>query len=434
MEWLLLLGGLLGLSAWMDRDQADDDGPTPDPRPEPQTNRIEGTAAGDYITATPSNDAIFGYGGGDFMYGYGEDDVIYGGNGDDYAFGGSGNDSIYGGAGDDVIETGSSSLFAEPSDNIAEGGVGDDRITAYSGGLVTGGEGNDAISIFHRDGLTEPTIITDFNPTDDSLLIDLQDVGASNDRSLQLSAWEDGTGADLYFGDELLAKITGGQGLSVEDITITVHLTEENDGESQFTDGDSPSIVLGNGNDNEIYGAGGDDSLFGHGTPALYGTPELAGEDALYGGAGIDMLVGNGGTFPYGGDSEQGPIPRPDDQIIARDSLFGGEGNDLLISVNGNDMTGGDGSDVFAISQLTDPLFSPEVNVITDYDPTLDEIVVDADSILAGEALSISVWANGQGANILAGSRVIAEVAGGQSLIVGDIRLVDDFLELERAA
>lgn len=102
------------------------------------------------------------------------------------------------------------------------------------------------------------------------------------------------------------------------------------------TNGDD--IIIGDNNDNilgssapntgngadEIYGAGGNDTLNGGN-----------GADTLYGGAGIDTLNGdNGEDELYGGSGD--------------DTLKGGGANDILVGGKDNDtLTGGSGDDEF---------------------------------------------------------------------------------------
>jgi hypothetical protein len=71
--------------------------------------------------------------------------------------------------------------------------------------------------------LTHATI-TDFNPAEDSLTIDGSLNPADYNGSLDVTVvdWPDGTGADLYLADVLVAKVTGAAGLDPASVTVSV--------------------------------------------------------------------------------------------------------------------------------------------------------------------------------------------------------------------
>ncbi|WP_156215297.1 hypothetical protein [Pseudorhodobacter antarcticus] len=53
-----------------------------------------------------------------------------------------------------------------------------------------------------------------------------------------------------------------------------------------------------------------------------------------------------------------------------------------------------------------------------------DVITVGGATLVPGAALSMQVWADGRGADVLAGAEVIARVTGGQGLAVAYIGVV----------
>jgi Tol biopolymer transport system component len=115
---------------------------SPPARPVRRSNqcRIDGTAAGDFITGTPYYDLIYGNAGNDSIFAGNGDDVVYGGPGNDAIGGGPGNDVIDGGAGNDILSggTGNDVIYAGPGHDKIGGGPGND--------IIYGGPGPDKIN------------------------------------------------------------------------------------------------------------------------------------------------------------------------------------------------------------------------------------------------------------------------------------------------
>lgn len=102
-----------------------------------------------------SGDSIDGGAGNDTITGAGGNDTIAGGVGNDSLYGGAGNDSLAGGTGADLLDggDGSDSLTAAQGDTVS-GGAGDDRITladlAEAGTAaitIAGGDGFDTLNL-----------------------------------------------------------------------------------------------------------------------------------------------------------------------------------------------------------------------------------------------------------------------------------------------
>lgn len=102
-----------------------------------------------------SGDSLDGGAGNDTITGAGGNDTIAGGSGNDSLYGGAGNDSLAGGTGADLLDggDGTDSLTAAQGDTVS-GGAGDDRITladlaeAGTAGLtITGGDGFDTLDL-----------------------------------------------------------------------------------------------------------------------------------------------------------------------------------------------------------------------------------------------------------------------------------------------
>ncbi|MBB4233359.1 calcium-binding protein [Rhizobium mongolense] len=120
--------------------------------------------------------------------------------------------------------------------------------------------------------------------------------------------------------------------------------------------GPGDNIFAGGSGSDLIWGGGGDDWIFAG-----------PGNDKVLGGDGNDTIYGN-----YSYSSSRG-LKGDDDQLI------GGPGNDHLITGDGADtLTGGPGRDRFEFS-FNDPMSGSVhvVTVVTDFDPTEDEIVLD---------------------------------------------------------
>ncbi|CUH82636.1 calcium-binding protein [Tropicibacter naphthalenivorans] len=470
MSALLLLSLLFGMPfvmAGMDTSTGSDDTET---EPEPQDSligtdgddTIDGTEGDDLIQALGGFDMAFGNGGNDTVLGGADDDLLGGGEGDDQVDGEDGWDTVYGWTGDDTLDGGADQdlLYGDDGDDLLSGGTGNDTLygddgidtllggdgddlmydasTAFDDGpyhsVMDGGAGDDTLSALGASTLTGgtgadvlrwesvpgagPLVITDFDPAEDRLDLAIT-VEPGETGTLSLTDWDNGLGADLYLGDTLMAQITGAQGLSIDDLGVTL-LLQEDGGDMSYTDGDSGVTILGNYDDNTINGGGGDDRIT-VGESLFYTATYQDGENLAQGGDGNDTLIGTGGTeYNYTlGDEDFYEMD------IHIDTLEGGAGDDVLLSVNRNVMTGGTGADTFGlIHEEADGELGFEAAVITDFDPTEDQIAVQVGPVgnyAEVTSITIEVWEDGLGANVLVDGMVAAEVAGGQDLQVSDI-------------
>ena len=230
-------------------------------------------------------------------------------------------------------------------------------------------------------------------------------------------ARETGDGVDVRFGDSVVAEVFGA---SVDDL-INIPVTIFVDG-GTFTDDNTGRIIRSNFDLPETISASG-------------------GDDWIYGGPGdlLDAGDGNDVVFAFGQFSQEVPNPS------AMSTVQGGSGDDIILSNSGNVLTGGDGADIFGLSLSqyngagTGSGFDLTEAIITDFDPTLDTIFIEGSFITqAGGTLedseatmSIQVWSNGLGADILAGDEIIARVHGGQTLRVEDLMIAGHGLEEE---
>lgn len=162
----------------------------------PGDDTLRGGAGEDEVSGDQGNDVVYGGDGNDKASGGYGDDLVYMGDGDDtnetYGYSGWGDDTVYGGAGNDTIIEGAGNdlIFGEEGDDdirvhyespeennglqaadTVDGGAGDDIIVVNGGDIVTGGDGADIIRILNEDAPFAPTIITDFDPSEDVLQI-----------------------------------------------------------------------------------------------------------------------------------------------------------------------------------------------------------------------------------------------------------------------
>lgn len=325
---------------------------------------------------------------------------------------------------------------------VAEGGLGDDRLTGGLGNdRLSGGGGNDRL--------------------DGGVGSDIMAGGAGNDTYIidhvgDVVSEADAAGADLGGNDQVISSVSFTMPQFVEALTLTGNANIAATGNAQA------NVITGNSGDNMLIGGGGDDRIVGgFGNDTLDGGP---GNDELDGGNGSDVMRGGAGDDTYwinssndvaieldeggldtGGNDQiftSASIPSMAnieritltgsgsisvagnalDNIISgnaghnlltgeggNDRLFGRDGNDTLDGGPGSDiLTGGNGADHFVFKALEET-----VDQIADFRPGTDKIVLGAslfgNAAQAG-ALDPSVFVVGNAAT-LASHRVIYDPA-----------------------
>ena len=147
---------------------------------------ISGTSGNDILLASASGYTLLGLAGNDSIDGVtGTGDNIFdGGAGDDEIFakendtalGGSGNDRLFSdGQGNNILSggDGNDQIFPDRNDKVF-GDAGNDIIFSGLGGnTLTGGDGQDTFWLANAAYLQSPNIITDFNPAQDSLKVNV---------------------------------------------------------------------------------------------------------------------------------------------------------------------------------------------------------------------------------------------------------------------
>lgn len=350
-------------------------------------------------------------------------DFIDGGGGDDLIVGDDGRGRLEGGAGDDTISTGNGGMSISDTEgaNLIRGGDGNDGITFSSQSTVTGGDGNDLFNITASTGSEAPGIVTDFNPDEDRIGR-ITFAAKADEELLRFETLDDGSGVGMYSGDELLTSFIGAteEDFEGEEGESPIFRTFVNGG--TMTGTDQNDTFSASDLAETIFGGDGDDYISG-------GINRDTGPDLLDGGDGNDTIVARGASLteyfnPEDLDAELSTILEPN-------LMLGGAGDDVLVSTYNNTMTGGEGEDSFGIDRwYPQDAISREgaAPLITDFDPDEDVIYIDQynslrpeDTRSVPEDMTIEVWEDGAGADVVFGDLVIARVAGGQDLTVGDI-------------
>lgn len=162
---------------------------------------IGGLGGNDLIDAGAGDDLVFGGDGNDVIRGGSGEDRLLGGSGDDQLFGGLEDDMLYGGQGSDTLfgDIGDDVLSGDADDllygedgadvlrfnnggtgGVAYGGSGNDVLFSAGGGvLLSGGAGEDIFWSASQDGPSSSTgdtndvLVTDYNPNEDILVLQL---------------------------------------------------------------------------------------------------------------------------------------------------------------------------------------------------------------------------------------------------------------------
>ncbi|WP_083780874.1 calcium-binding protein [Roseovarius nubinhibens] len=182
-------------------------------RGETGADRLYGNSGNDRIFGGANNDVLNGGGGDDRLYGGSGADHMKGGTGRDHLDGSSGNDSLYGNAGNDTLIGGSGRdvLNGGGENDVLRGGNDRDLLHGSTGNdVLTGGAAEDRF-VF-RDGWDRDRI-TDFNKSQDTLLLDNNLWSGSLSTSQVVSRFAKDTGSNVVFdfggGDTLTLQGVG---------------------------------------------------------------------------------------------------------------------------------------------------------------------------------------------------------------------------------
>ncbi|MGL4322153.1 MAG: calcium-binding protein [Paracoccaceae bacterium] len=176
-----------------------------------------------------------------------QDDRIIGNNGADQLRGGGGFDRLEGGAGNDTLRgSGGTIEYFGDSDTSIDvevrvetdtllGGEGDDDLWSTNGNVLTGGEGSDVFAIRNNiagddtDGVFPPSIVTDFDPAQDVMVMGPVDGIFPDASDIMVRVLSNGTGCEILVRGIVVAEVIGGQSLTAADIRI-----ESIDGDTDY--------------------------------------------------------------------------------------------------------------------------------------------------------------------------------------------------------
>jgi len=294
---------------------------------------LNGTDDDDYIFGRAGNDTIWGRGGDDRLVGQTGDDILNGGNGADVMIGGGGADFFNGGDGFDTAD------FSSADDAVVIGMIDNTSNT------------NSAIGDTFAS--VEKVIGTDF---DDTI--------TGDDGRNEL---EGGDGDDILNGGRARDVLRGGEGNDILDGGRGWDTIDGGFGFDTLTYASSTKGVIVNMN------RGGDETS---GIEVTSGLERVIGsskrdklradnfrDSVLEGGDGNDVLRGKRGDDTLRGDEGD-------------DRLFGDAGDDLL--------RGGDGADTFIFGTTNfNSNYGPGADRITDFDATMDTLVIRTGDILS---------------------------------------------------
>lgn len=141
---------------------------------------LHGGCGDDELVGAEGDELIYGGNGNDGLYGGGGgNDKLFGGSGNDALYSSYGNDTLYGGSGNDIIN-GAGVVYP---DARAGQSLGTGEIDVLTGGMgkdifqLWGGNARSGVNPYYNDfdsstaGTSDYALITDFNPSEDVILL-----------------------------------------------------------------------------------------------------------------------------------------------------------------------------------------------------------------------------------------------------------------------
>jgi|GEM_PF-5395434 len=263
--------------------------------------------------------------------------------------GGAGNDVVissneasgrfFGGADDDYIRIGG-------SNNILKGGDGNDTLIVESGNGNTafGGRGNDIIQVNNVEAINDTGFPADFNSASPIIINDIYVRGQDGNDSIFVN---DVVGAEIYGnrGNDFIATlnvtnaiVNGGSG------DDTFRIQESRDGSDLNSTYEGKS-----GNDTfEIFGSGLT-VRGGSGNDSFSTFSQAIRNNQIYGDGGDDsMFIANGSNNEIDGGSGSDEITLQASSSVVNNLVRGGEGDDVITlgrNATLNTVLGGNGAD-----------------------------------------------------------------------------------------
>jgi Ca2+-binding RTX toxin-like protein len=152
--------------------------------------------------------------GDDIVVGGGGDDVIFGNLGADVLAGNEGTDAIFGGFGSDLIALDD---ITTDTPDTADGGANNDVLVGDNGDTFTGGTGTDGFVNVLRDDTSDPIIVTDFDPANESLEVLYEANELAIPPAFSKAASEDGEDTIVSFGTSEVFVL---KGVDVADVNL----------------------------------------------------------------------------------------------------------------------------------------------------------------------------------------------------------------------
>ncbi|MEP0888449.1 calcium-binding protein [Leptolyngbya sp. PL-A3] len=382
------------------------------------------------IIGNNGNNVLLGLGGVDTLKGNGGNDLLDGGTGDDVMEGGLGNDTYFVDGDDETLTellnagtdqvissrsftlgdnlenltltgiTGSEALtgrgnslnnyiIGNAGSNILDGGVNETTGAPDGRDTLEGGQGNDTYII---SGNNEDSINEVASAGTDTV----RSLGSYTLRANLENLVLIGTGNFTGIGNGENNRIEGNSGNNLLDGGIGNDEMVGGDGnDTYYIDNAADTILeLGTGTSDEIVSTlsydlstplltnienltlAGSNAIDGTGNASANSITGNAGANLLRGLGADDTLLGGNGDDTLLGEANTGTQIGAND---GNDTMNGGQGNDVINGGVGNDtLTGGIGNDQFVFdSQRLFQAADVGLNVITDFQQTVDTIVLD---------------------------------------------------------
>lgn len=375
---------------------------------------VNGNAGDDTVLGGAGNDTVYGASGNDTVDGGTGDDRVYGGSGDDVADGGAGSDRVYGGSGHDLVfgGEGADSLYGGNDNDTLDGGAGDDKVYGGNGNDVliastgndtlNGGDGDDDRVVFSgnradysvRQVNATVVIITDADGNEARVVrvetFEFADVTQSFDDVVQPYVEPDPN--DLFVGTDAVETFDGGAG----DDTLTGDNFDD-----FFTGGDGVDTFDFSDNTTGVQvvdiGYPGSTPVGGNPQPPTANIVIASFDEqdilsATGGSVGVERMIGTDHADAFqiiNGDVTNIDAGAGDDVVVGSnsdDTILGGTGNDLLAGIFGNDVIStGDGMDMVFVDRntaFTDTVEGHGHDIVTDFDPTMDLLLVQYDAFV----------------------------------------------------
>lgn len=214
-------------------DSANDHGEAAD-HPKAETVKVQpskkvfGEAGDDTLHGGSGNDLMEGNGGDDRLYGHGgADNLVAFDAGHDTLQGGAGNDSLHG----YLVEKQPGDLSYVVEDHQSDdlhGGLGKDTLFLGSDDVGTGGQGADSFHVSWDVEHGHPAEITDYNPKQDKIYVELTSNHADDTLSdatgqaqtITTELMAHGAGTAILINGQAIAHVLGAQHLNAADIGL----------------------------------------------------------------------------------------------------------------------------------------------------------------------------------------------------------------------